>query len=278
MNCHDARKHWELYYDSEGDSELYLQINGHLAECGDCSKWFFQQARFEEALARTLAAQPATPELWNRVLSEVGVTQPVATRSWMTYFSPILVVAASLIAAVGIWWFSSTGDSEHLSALTAAVHEQFASGAEPIEFVNASDEAVEEYLKSRVSFAVRCPPRQDAGFVVQGGGVCRIAGDDAAYVFGRVDDGDVSIFILPEERLAKFTHEREVLSREAVHHCREGAYDMVVAKIDRNVVVVIGHGRPEQLENVVRAYGTYPERPATENSRTLKKRPVRLTA
>jgi hypothetical protein len=278
MNCHDARRHWELYYDSEGDTELYLQINEHLAECASCSKWFFQQARFEQALAGKLAAPSATPELWQRVLSEAGVVRPVAARSWTSYFSPFLALAASIIAAVGIWWFSAARSVEHLSTLAAAVHEQFANGAEQIEFVNASDEAVEEYLKSRVTFPVRCPPRKDAGFVVQGGGVCRIAGDDTAYVFGRVDDEDVSIFILPEERLASFSHEREVLSREAVHHCREGAYDMVVAKIDRNVVVVIGHGRPEQLENVVRAYGTYPDRPAPANSRTLKKRPVRLTA
>jgi hypothetical protein len=84
----------------------------------------------------------------------------------------------------------------------------------------------------------------------------------AAYVVGNVDGQDVSVFILPEERLAHFEHERNVLGREAVHHCREGAYEMVLAKIDRNIVVVIGQGSPDKLERVVRAYGTYPEAPA----------------
>jgi len=53
-----------------------------------------------------------------------------------------------------------------------------------------------------------------------------------------------------------------VLGRETIHHCREGEFDMVLARIDRNVVVVIGKAAPQQLEQVVRAYGTYPELPA----------------
>jgi hypothetical protein len=68
--------------------------------------------------------------------------------------------------------------------------------------------------------------------------------------------------------LAQFVHEREVLAKEDVHHCREGGYDMVLAKIDRNIVVVIGHGGPEQLENVVKAYGTYPEAPSDNETRS----------
>ncbi|MBA3484189.1 MAG: hypothetical protein H0T51_20480 [Pirellulales bacterium] len=171
-------------------------------------------------------------------------------------------MAASLFVAVAFWQLRSPASAEHLSALTAAAHEQFTNGSERIEFASVSDVEVEAYLKKRVAFPVRCPPRKDAGFVVRGGGVCRIAGAATAYVVGEVDGGDVSIFILPEERLSQFTHERDALRRETVHHCREGAYEMVLARIDRNVLVVIGHGEPDRLERVVRAYGTYPEAPA----------------
>jgi anti-sigma factor RsiW len=263
MNCDEVRRHWELYYDSEGDSELYLRVNEHLADCAACSKWFFEQARFEDALAAKIAASTPTPELWQRVLSDARVVEPVATRRW-AFFTPILAVAATLLLAIGISQFIEPAEPEHLSALTAAVHEQLASGAEQVQYASASDAAVENYLKRRVAFPVRCPPRKDAGFIVSGGGVCQIAGDAAAYVVGQVDGSDVSIFILPEARLAQFAHERDVLRRETIHHCREGAYEMVLAQIDRNLVVVIGRGRPEQLERVVRAYGTYPETPAAK--------------
>ncbi len=277
MKCDEVRQHWELYYDSEGDSELYLRVNEHLANCPTCSKWFYDQARFEDALAAKLVVPAPMPELWQQILAETGIARPVAARGW-TFFSSFFALAASLLVAAGIWYWNALPQPEfHLSALTAAVHEQLASGAEQIEFVSASDEAVEDYLKNRVTFPVRCPPRKDAGFVVQGGGVCDLAGASAAYVFGTVDDSDVSVFVLPESRLAEFVRERDALQRERIHHCREGAYDMVLAKVDRNIVVVIGHGKPEQLEKIVRAYGTYPEEPAARNTRPEVKRPVRLT-
>nr|MBA3484088.1 hypothetical protein [Pirellulales bacterium] len=106
------------------------------------------------------------------------------------------------------------------------------------------------------------------GFIVRGGGVCDIAGKPAAYVFGQVGQGAVSIFILPEERLAEFTHEREALQRDKFHHCREKECDMVLARIDRNVVLVIGQGKPELLEKVIRAYGTYPHGPVSKATAT----------
>ncbi len=53
---------------------------------------------------------------------------------------------------------------------------------------------------------------------------------------------------------------------------------MVLTKIDRNIVVVIGHGRPEQLEKVVRAYGTYPESPAANGAQSTSKSLNRLAA
>jgi len=261
MNCDEVRQHWELYYDSEGDSELYLQVNEHLAACQDCAKWFFQQAQFEDAVTAKLAAAEPTAELWQRVLSETGVARPAAARGW-SFFSPYLALAATLLLVIGVWQFAPQRPPEHLSGLTAVVHQQLTDASKQIEFKSVSDAAVEEYLKERVSFPVRCPPRKDAGFEVRGGGVCTIADGPAAYVVGQVENKDVSIFILPAERLAQFLHERDMLSRETVHHCREGDYDMVLAKVDRNIVVVIGRGSPDKLEQVVRAYGTYPHDPA----------------
>jgi anti-sigma factor RsiW len=263
MNCNEARRHWELYYDSEGDSELYLKINEHLAECPSCAKWFFQQGHFEELVTAKLSAGEPTAALWDRVRCNTGLTRPVSARGWM-FFGSFMAIAACLLLVVGAWWLNSGQKSEHLAALTAVVHRGFAEQNQPIEFSSPSDLEIEQYLKSRVSFPVRCPPRQDAGFAVRGGGICNIAGDSAAYVIGEVENQSVSIFVLPAERLREFAHERDVLSREAVHHCQEGGYDMVLAKIDRNIVVVIGKGSPEKLERVVRAYGTYPEMPKSD--------------
>lgn len=259
MNCEEARRHWDLYYDSEGGSELHLAINEHLEACPSCAKWFFQQGQFEDLLAARLQPPPATDVLWQRIHATCELKQPVVARSWL-FLPAWMAIAAGLLIAVGAVFWGRWGDSpSHLAELTARWHERLANGDNAIEFASLSDLEVEDYLRRRVSFPVRCPPRKDAGFIVRGGGICTIAGEPAAYVVGQVDSEDVSIFILPAERLAEFEHERDALRRESVHHCREGAYDMVLAKIDRNLVVVIGQASPESLDRVVRSYGTYPE-------------------
>jgi anti-sigma factor RsiW len=263
MNCNEVRRHWELYHDSEGDSELYLAVNEHLAACLLCSEWYTQQSSLEDAIEAKLVAPQPTADLWDRVLQHAGLAEPVATRGW-SFLGTALAVAATLLVSVGVWLVWPTAHPEHLSQFAADVHRQLTSGAAAIEFTSGSDEAVEAYLKNRVAFPVRCPPRKDAGFTVRGGGVCEIAGKPAAYVVGQVGGGAVSVFILPEEALAGFAHERDALRRDQFHHCREKECDMVLAKIDRNIVLVIGQGRPEQLEKVVRAYGTYPHGPVTK--------------
>ena len=50
MNCNEARQHWNLYHDSEGDAELHFRISEHLAGCADCAQWFSQQSRLEGLL------------------------------------------------------------------------------------------------------------------------------------------------------------------------------------------------------------------------------------
>lgn len=260
MNCIQARQHWELYHDSEGDGELYLVVNEHLATCRDCATWFTQQSAFEALLCERVAATSADPELWARLVTRAGVTEPAAHSRWFSWV-PLLAMAASVIG-VAVWWGASPSHvPEHLSAIAASLHARLEAGEQPIAFASTSDIDVEQYLKSRVGFPVRCPPRNDAGFSVRGGGVCMVGHGPAAYVAGRVGDGDVSVLILPATRLAGFAHEREVLATEAFHHCREGRYDMVLTQVDRNLVVVIGDATPADLERVARAYGTYPEPP-----------------
>src|SRR5260370_38340894 len=83
MNCNEARQHWNLYHDSEGDAELHFQISEHLAICPDCAEWFGQQSRLEGLLAEKLTCQSPTPELWNQVLSRCGLIRPAAARRWL---------------------------------------------------------------------------------------------------------------------------------------------------------------------------------------------------
>ena len=257
MNCDETRQHWDLYHDSEGDSEVHLRVNEHLQSCQCCARWFYQQSRLEDQLTAKLRGQPATAELWERIRESEGLaTVAAGRRSWFPLAS-LLALAATLLFVVTPWMMNSSGEHD-LARLTAARHEQILDGRQPVEFTSRSNREVEDYLHRHVDFPVRCPPRQDAGFVVSGGGVCRLGGSEAAYVVGTVDDRRISIYILPRASLAGFPPQQKALESGSRHHRREGKYSMIVGEIDHNVVVVVGDARPEHLARVLDAYGTYP--------------------
>lgn len=259
MNCNEARQHWNLYHDSEGDAELHFQISEHLAVCPHCAEWFSQQSRLESLLVEKLNAEAPTPELWNDVLTRSGLLQPAPDRRWLWFTGVAACAAVLVVAMLWTWNRSPVQPSPDLAKLTAARHERLAAGAELPQFESRSDLEVEDYLRKRVSFPVRCPPRKDAGFAVQGAGICQLADQPAAYLSGRVDDAAVSVFVLPRESLAAFPHQQEALLKEKTHRCQEGQYAMVLGVIDKNAVLVIGQTGPERLEKVLSAYGSYPD-------------------
>src|SRR5258708_25021452 len=248
MNCNEARQHWNLYHDSEGDAELHFQISEHLAMCPGCAEWFSQQSRLETLLAEKLNSQLPTPELWHEVLTRSGLIRPAPARRWLWLGG--VAACAALLAVVVLWSWNHAPvlPVPDLAKLSAARHERLVAGEELPQFQSQSDLAVENYLRKRVSFPVRCPPRKDAGFAVQGAGVCRLAEQPAAYLSGRVDEAPVSIFVLPRDSLATFPHQQEALLKEKTHRCQEGQYAMGLGVIDKNAGLVIGRTDPERLE------------------------------
>lgn len=256
MKCNEVRQHWNLYHDSEGEAGLHFQISEHLGVCPDCAEWFSKQSRLEDLLTEKLAPQPATTELWNEVLAKAGVMQPVRSRRWL-WFASIAACLSLVVVAVTLYW--SRPASPDLVKLSAANHQRLIDGSETPQFESGSDLEVEAYLRKRVSFPVRCPPRTDSGFEVKGAGVCNLAEHPAAYLSGRVNDSPVSIFILSRESLAAFPVQHDAIKKDKTHRTQEGDFAMVCGVIDRNVVLVIGRTDPTQLENVLKAYGTYPD-------------------
>ncbi len=258
MNCNDVRGHWNLHRDSEGDAEMHLRIEEHLAICPDCKSWYSRQNRLENGLVAALNSDAPTSAMWDRVLVESGL----ATGKREFFRARMILVAAVFALAVFVGWWIAIGRgsaSDRLVAATVDWHQRLASGEELVQFQSESDLAVENFLRQRVSFPVRCPPRKDAGFLVQGAGVFRIADRPAAYLFGEVDREPVSIFVLARSNSDPMVRETIAKELEASHLHGPGAYEVSIAGIDKNTVVAVGRTSSARLDQVLQAYGTYPE-------------------
>lgn len=263
MNCQETRRHWDLFYDSEGDAELHFHLNEHLENCVECAEWFDKQSRLEslieERLSNETSAQSVAHVDWANVLINAGVTPVTKSRSWLFFGSGILALAACLLVLIGLYGFRFGSDrSPSLPHLSAEVHQHVAAGTLRPDFESQSDIEVDEYLLNRVSFPVRCPPRKDSGFAVSGAGLCELSDQPAAYVVGTVDGHPVSIFVLPKESLEVFPRQRSELRSEPLTGCREGDTEMVFSIVDKNIVLVAGNVEREKLTRVLKSYGTYP--------------------
>jgi anti-sigma factor RsiW len=259
MNCREARQHLMLYLDSEGGSELHFRISDHLGMCPDCAAWFAAEERFERALTRRLAEGEATPDLWGRALARAGV-RPPASRRRRFALAALAAAALVLLGSLAVLRLTGPAHSSELAPLAADWHQQVLDGDVRPEFASTSDQEVDRYLKEKVPFRVHCPPRSDVKFAVRGAGVTLLKGQrQAAYIVGSVDEAPVSILVLDRSSLDLFPHERAQLKGGRHHRCREGRYQMVSGIVADNVVVVVGAAAPERLEQLLNAYGTYPE-------------------
>ena len=263
MKCHEVRRLFPLYYDSEGDAGLQLEIGDHLAICPQCQQWFQDQARCEDGVVRLLTAGDATAETWQAIEKRVLATEHSGPRSarlrFWTRTTALLAIAASLLLAVILWqpWKARHSGAD-LSQLAAAEHERYLHGDWLVEVRSDSVDEIEQALRPRAGFAVRCPPKGQAGFHLRGGGLCRLGGEGGVHIVGDVQDRPVSVIVLPGDALRSFPHMREHLVGERQpHRCREGQYEMVASLLHGHVVVVLGEISPDVLAEILRGYGSH---------------------
>ncbi len=259
MNCTEARQNWMLFLDSEGDPQLHLQVTDHLGCCPACAEWFARRQRLEDAVRQCLAAGDSTPALWDRVLDQVGrAPRRLRVRPLLVVGS--LIAAAVLLVVLGWPWGRQPeppGAPPELARDAADLHQRWLSGEVRPDFPSTSELDVDRYFKANVPFKVHCPPRSDVNFAVQGAGLRSLQGrHQAGFIVGRVGDTPVSILVLDRSSLSAFPRDRARLAGGR-HRCQEGAYRMVAALLADNVVVVVGNTRPETLDKLLDAYGSY---------------------
>jgi len=270
MRCHEVHKLFPLYYDSEGGAEMQLQIGDHLALCPQCKEAFEHQARYENALVGVLAAGESSPKMWERI--EHRTLEMKRPRKRFTFFQlrpgRLLALAIGLLAMLLTWQLSSIDHSgSHLSQLAGAAHQVYVSGGWQADVQSESVEELEQALRSRAGFAVRCPPQGQAGFRLKGGGMCQLGDLQAVHIVGDVQGRAVSMIVLPGKCLQAFPHMRQHLPAEGqTHRCCEGRYEMVASRLHGHLVVVLGEINPDILEKILLGYGSHHTARATQSS------------
>jgi hypothetical protein len=260
MNCTEARQHWMLYLDSEGDPRLHLAVTDHLDRCPGCAAWFARQQQLEDAVRDCLVAGYSTPALWTRVLDKSGLAPRPGRHRRVFVVGGLAAAAAVLLVFLGGPWGRQPRPPDPTTELArdaADLHQRWLRGEVRPDFASTSELDVDRYFKANAPFKVHCPPRSDVNFTVQGAALRSLRERlEAGLIVGRVGDTPVSILVLDRQSLSAFPHDQTRLAAGR-HRCQERGYQMVCAVLADNIVVVTGNTRPETLDQLLDAYGSY---------------------
>lgn len=96
MDCHECRKWWSPYLDSELDASKTFEVSEHLRACAECRDRFERETYIENWLRERLKSEKMPQELWGTLCREVRSQE----RTVRFPFGRILAVAASVLFLV----------------------------------------------------------------------------------------------------------------------------------------------------------------------------------
>jgi anti-sigma factor RsiW len=207
MNCETAKSQVFPYVDAELAPELRAELEAHLAGCEGCRRFVEQELRFRDAYMSRLRPDPAPEHLResvDRLLA--GLTGDTSGGRWTRHRRLIYATAAVVLLvvglALGIGLKSMLQRGDFLAELTEASvdqHQKLASGLLPPDLVGASPKTAEAWFRRRLDFKVNVPDLKSPNLTLVGARISHLANVEVAALEYRVDQSNVSLFVIPEE-------------------------------------------------------------------------------
>jgi anti-sigma factor RsiW len=207
MKCDTAKSHIFPYVDDELDSALRDELEAHLARCAPCRQLVSQERAFRAAYVARLRPDPAPAylrETVDRLLDGLYGNRAGRRRRRRAVVLRAAVAAVLLVggAAIGMALGPIFVRRDALAELTEASvvqHQKLASGLLPHDIVAASPGVAAAWLRSRVDFNVEVPELKTPNLTLLGGRVSHLANVPVAALEYRLDDKNVSLFVIPGE-------------------------------------------------------------------------------
>ena len=212
MSCDTAKSRVFPYVDGELDGALRAEMDAHLAACPSCRRLVEAEVAFHEAYIAPLRPDPAPACVRDAVtaLTAELLRERREVRRGRRVRRAALALAATVLFAlgvsVGIGVQSVRGTRAMLAELTEASvlqHQRLVQGLLPPDIVGVSPKHAEAWFRSRLSFNVSLPELKNENLTLLGARISHLASIEVAALEYRVDDKNVSLFVLPEDAYAR---------------------------------------------------------------------------
>lgn len=234
MTCNLVRARLFEYLDGELPGEQRPAVDDHLRTCLECQHALELEQAFREIYMVPLRPDQTPDAVRGRVAHlVVGLTESRRAR-WARRFRrrPIVSAAvAALVLAVSASTLVLTSARREASAsllrladASVEQHQKLARGLLPFDIARMSPREAEQWFGNKLDFNVRLPELKDENLTFLGGRISHLRDIDVAALEYRVDDKNVTLFIMPAEQYRKLG----LLSEPKFKMVNRQGYDVIV--------------------------------------------------
>jgi anti-sigma factor RsiW len=208
--CNLLRTKLFEYLDEELRSEQRALLENHLGSCPDCRHRLELERAFREIYVAPLRSDPAPPavrERAERLLANLAESprperaRRFGRRAVVTTILGVALVVGGL-SALMLTWVQREASASLLRLADASVeqHQRLARGLLPFDITRISPGEAEQWFGNKLDFNVRLPELKDANLTFLGGRISHLRDFEVAALEYRVDQKNVTLFIMSAER------------------------------------------------------------------------------
>jgi mycothiol system anti-sigma-R factor len=211
--CSPVRATLFQYLDGELPPEPRRLLEAHVGSCPDCQHALELERAFREIYVAPLRPDPAPESVRDRVarhLAELSGTsptvwqRPLRRRTLATAALATLCLAAGIAALLTTWTRREAAASlVRLADASVEQHQKLARGVLPYDIVPGSARQAEEWFANKLDFNVRLPDLKGEHLRILGGRISHLREFEVAALEYRVDQKNVTLFIMPADQYQK---------------------------------------------------------------------------
>jgi anti-sigma factor RsiW len=203
------------HLDGELTAEARRLLEVHLESCAECRRRVELERAFKEIYTTPLRPDEAPPHVRERMTalltglvdSAVGSGRGPSRRRRRA----VMVAATAGLIVIGLAAGMLLGGGQRAAAASlvrladASVeqHQKLARGVLPLDITHVSPKEAERWFGQKLDFNVRLPDLKREQLTFVGGRLSHLDGFDVAALEFRVEDQNVSLFIMPVEQYEK---------------------------------------------------------------------------